>query len=515
MRILLLMAAVVALAFPADASWREARSDHFIIYSEEKPETLRQFAVELERFDAAMRFMRGIPQQADSPSNRLTIFLVPGTADVVRLYGKGGRDVAGFYHGRAGGSYAIAPRATGTQYFGARVVLLHEYSHHFMARNFPYGYPAWFREGFAEFNSTARFNKDGSVDIGLPANHRGWDLAEFSSMPIQALLAASYGNRKSDDVRLLYSFGWLLTHFLTFDKAREGQLGAYLKSINTGTEPAAAAEAAFGDLRQLKKDVERYLSRNRFAALTIGARALKIGEVEIRELSPGASAIMPVHIRSHRGVDAKEAAELVPLARKVAAAHPNDAFVQLALTEAELDAGHLAEAEAAAERALAADPASLKAMVFRGRIAVERLRSAPPASAEDWKAARRWFIRANRADPASPAPLVAYYASFAAEGRPPPVDAAQGLYSAADVATEDRNLRFLTARQYLIDDKPKEARRVLVPTAYDPHGGPAAEAAAGLIAAIDAGGAGAALAVWQKLETEAKAEGEGEGNKAD
>lgn len=510
MRILLLIAAMVALAMPARAAWREARSDHFIIYSEDKPETLRQFAIELERFDAAMRFMRGIPQQADSPSNRLTIFLVPSTAEVARLYGKGGTQVAGFYHGRAGASYAVVPRATGAEYFSSRVVLLHEYSHHFMARNFPFGYPAWFREGFAEFNSTARFNKDGSVDIGLPANHRGWDLAEFSSMPIQALLAASYGNKRGDDISRLYSFGWLLTHFLTFDKERKDQLGAYLRSINTGTEPAAAAEGAFGDLRALKKDVERYLSRNRFAALTIKASALKIGDIELRELSPGASAIMPVHIRSHRGVDEKEAAALVPLARKTAAAYPNDAFVQLALTEAELDAGNLDEAEAAAERALAADPASLKAMVFRGTIAVEKLRSAPAARADDWKAARRWFIRANRADPAAPAPLVAYYASFAAEGKPPPVDAAEGLYSAAELAAEDRNLRFVTARQYLIDDKPKEARRVLVPTAYDPHGGSAAEAAASLIAAIDAGGAGAALAAWRKLETEADARGEGD-----
>ena len=110
MRHLFLSALALVAAMPADAAWREARSPHFIIYSEDKPEVLKAFATELERFDAAMRVLRGLPNGADSPHNKLTIYRVTNLAAVRKLYGAKSDSIAGFYDGRAGGSVAFLPR---------------------------------------------------------------------------------------------------------------------------------------------------------------------------------------------------------------------------------------------------------------------------------------------------------------------------------------------------------------------------------------------------------------------
>src|SRR6185503_7967620 len=44
----------------AQAEWYRASSEHFLIYSEQKPDTLKQFAEKLERFDSAVRVVRGM-----------------------------------------------------------------------------------------------------------------------------------------------------------------------------------------------------------------------------------------------------------------------------------------------------------------------------------------------------------------------------------------------------------------------------------------------------------------------
>src|SRR3546814_20857147 len=92
------------------------------------------------------------------------------------------------------------------------------------------------------------------------------------------------------------------------------------------------------------------------------------------------------------------AAELVGEARPVAARYAGDAFVQRAMAEIEYDAENDAEAEAAADRALALDPGLVPAMLYKGRVLARR--AAKNDRADDWTAARSWFIKANHADPA-------------------------------------------------------------------------------------------------------------------
>jgi predicted Zn-dependent protease len=239
--------------------------------------------------------------------------------------------------------------------------------------------------------------------------------------------------------------------------------------------------------------------------LRVPSTKISIGPIELRDLSPGANAIMPIHMRSRRGVTDEQAKEVVKQARELAAPYPDDPFVQLALAEAEIDAGNLAECDQAVDRVLAADPKSVRAMIFKGRVAMHRLADAKDAKDEDWKAGRRWFVRANHADPDAPEPLIFFYRSFLDEGIAPTPNAVAGLQTASALAPEDEGVRLTLAHQYLVDKKLPEARAALATAAYDPHGGPIADAATRVIAALDKNGAEAALKAWDEKPEEAKA----------
>src|SRR5689334_9434416 len=84
MRMIVALAAL-SVAVPAQAEWYQASTEHFLIYSEQRPEKLRQFAEELERFDQAVRLVRGMPNLPVSKGNRVTIFELSSAGKVQQL----------------------------------------------------------------------------------------------------------------------------------------------------------------------------------------------------------------------------------------------------------------------------------------------------------------------------------------------------------------------------------------------------------------------------------------------
>lgn len=484
----------------AKAEWREASSRHFLVYSEGSTQSVQDFATKLEKFDKAMRLRIGLSDVDFGPANRVTVYLVEDRLAVQRLMSGADRNIAGFYSGRADGSIAVVPRSSEVRTINdiaPATILLHEYSHHIMMQNASVAYPAWFREGFAEFNSTARFEKDGSIGFGAAANHRARSLIGMAPLPIELLFDP--GRRRLNQVEweaTIYGRGWLLTHFLMFEPSRVGQLDAYIKALNSGQDSVTAARAAFGDLKILDRQLNDYLDRRMIPYRLYPAADLTVQPIAIRTLRPGEAATMELRMRARIGVGSEEAARVARDLRKAAAPWPNDPAVQAALAEAEFDAGNLDSAEAAADRALAADPKTIDALTYRARVAMARAKAGQRGDAAAWKEVRRRIALANRADPNDPEPLILYYQSFSAEGAPPTRNAVEGLLQAFELAPQDKGLRLNVARQMLVDGKPAEARAALVPIAYDPHGGAFGQAIAGIVATIDRGGAKAALDAW-------------------
>jgi hypothetical protein len=194
------------LATPLQAAWHRAESDNFIVYSNTSPASLDKFVRRLELFSALLRWRTGV--QIDPAVTKLQVFAVDGEAGVQRAMGKPAKNVAGFYNANITGAYAFVQRGSGgsdVYTLGAETVLFHEYAHHFMLQYFPHGYPAWFVEGFAEFYSTTKFERDGSVNIGLPAMHRGYAIANDTPLPMTRMLAADAGKMSEAETERFYA----------------------------------------------------------------------------------------------------------------------------------------------------------------------------------------------------------------------------------------------------------------------------------------------------------------------
>ncbi|MEN9925419.1 MAG: hypothetical protein RL268_1545, partial [Pseudomonadota bacterium] len=264
--------AAALLSTAASAEWYEARTNHFIVYSQGKRADTIAFAERLERFDNALRIIQRQPHEVAVPDPaKVVIFRFGDDRDIGELAGSPG--VAGFYIPRAAYSVAFTPvrqhRAIGSaervedkSAMSAETVLFHEYTHHFMLRNFPATYPGWYIEGFAELNSTIDLRPDGSFVVGKPANHRSYDLFQMQQLPVRKLLDQNYKFVVAEENLQKYSMGWLLSHYLTFNKSRTGQLASYLKLVGEGKGSLTAAETAFGDLNALDAELRKYKSTN-------------------------------------------------------------------------------------------------------------------------------------------------------------------------------------------------------------------------------------------------------------
>ncbi|MDQ3478263.1 MAG: hypothetical protein M3438_03785 [Pseudomonadota bacterium] len=483
----------------AHAEWHRATSTHFVIYADQHPDKVRDLATRLERFDKAVRLLRKAQDYPPAEGNKVTIFVVEDLKGLRRLIGVGG-GIAGLYEGRASGPIAIVPRTTGTGLKGEirpEAVFFHEYAHHLMLQDINYPMPQWLSEGFAEFMGAARFTEDGGIGLGLVPRHREYGLKQAVEVPLDQLLTGNYTRLHHDQVENLYARGWLLYHYLNFEPSRRGQIDKYLKGLGAGLEPLQATYNAFGDLKKLEKELTSYGARPKLHYIQLPAGHLQIRPVAVTPLSVAEAKIFPIYMQSKVGVTDKTAGPLATKARAIAQYYPTDPFVQVTLAETELDAKNFDAAEAAASRALQANPRSVEAMIFKGRAIMERAAANKlPASA--WDEARRWFMAANKVETEDPEPLMLFHQSFERQGVAPTPNAASALHYALALSPQDADLRLKSAVQHIRNGKGPQARRTLMPIAWHPHRKGAAATARELIKLLNAGKTSEALVLAAK-----------------
>lgn len=476
----LLIALLLAVPGIAHADWYEADSKHFAVLSKDDPQHLEKYAEQLERFDKAMRVLRGIDDPVVAPINRVTVYVVRDAAEIESLSGDG---VRGFYRADIGGPVAFVPRKapSKTNITGSRLytgtsggqfdldgdsVLRHEYSHHFMFDNYPsMALPFWFVEGFAEFHATAIFNEDGSVTFGAPPTYRASSLIDRDRLTVRDMLTSDTRRMDLGEVSEIYGRGWLLIHYMTFAPSRRGQLTSFLQALNQGKSPVEAAKV-FGDLDILQRELTKWMTAPKITVRTIPASAIKIEPVSIRKLSDGEAASMQARIRTKAGLDSKAAPGVLTIARKAAVQFPHDVAAQLELAEAALDAKDYGTARDAADRGIAIAPATEKAYVFKARAEMAIAKAAKLTDAATWAAVRNALVKANSLENQDPEVLMLYYQSYAAGGRSPTATSKAGLYEALDLLPDEPRLRLEVIFQHIADGEYGKAKEALAPITY-------------------------------------------------
>jgi tetratricopeptide (TPR) repeat protein len=493
-------ATLAALFAPglAAAEWRAAETAHFIIYSESPDKQIERLATRLEAIDALMRMATNISDDVEPVKVR--IYEVETTEDVQKALGLTSSGVAGFYSSNALGPFAVTPRRTSfdSATFTPELVLHHEYAHHFMLQYFPAVYPGWYTEGFAELIGSSKIQADGKVAYGLPAKHRGNEIAAYWVSLEEVLLKPARQVRGLDR----YAQGWAMTHYLTFAPERAGQLRRYLQALSAGKSQAEAAQV-FGDLRKLNREARLYVTRGTFPYKEVPVKIAQPVIQKIRPLSAGEAALIPETIAfsdddlsAYRKEGARERERALRDAtlrriRDKAARFAADPFALNLLAEAEYAAGNHREAEAAAERLLALAPRHARGMSLKS-LSLARAAGAlaGPARAAKAAEARKLALEANRADPDDTLPLFAFYQSYHLAGEKPSKAAVTALMQVVETVPADTRARQLLVDQLAADGRWAAAIAFLQPIANSPHESPqrtaAQEQMAKLVAALNA-----------------------------
>jgi tetratricopeptide (TPR) repeat protein len=456
----------------AQAEWREASSAHFVVYANQSETEVRRITERLERYHNAVSAKLKLTDFPVSPSNRVTIYVLSDIGKLQKLYGGKDRQVAGFYTPRAGGSVAFIPEVdvTGKLPDFSEVILLHEYAHHLMFSSSARNYPLWYGEGFAEFFASAGFEKDGSVWLGRSAGHRWAEIMYGADVPIPLLIdsLAYTKQKKRNEADNFYGRSWLLFHYLTYSKERSGQVTQYLQLLEQGQSEVMAAKTAFGDLNKLDSELRKYERQTMMAANQLSGSFLTPGPINIRELRVGEAAMMPMRIRSKRGVDEEQAKILLAEVQKVSAKFADDPAVLAALAEAEHDAGNHAQAIAAADRAITLNPNEINAYLQKG-LAMAAMANENEAPEKAWVDVRKHFIKMNKVENDHPLALKYFYTSYKEQGKAPNANAVKGLEWALELAPFDADLRWMVANQYMEDKRFADAIKTVKPLAHDPH----------------------------------------------
>ena len=468
----------------ARAEWRAAESAHFIFYSESSDKDIEKLAARLESYDKLMRMATGIADDVEPVKVR--IYEVASTYEVEQALGLTDSGVAGFYDSNILGPFAVTPRSTGWQggSFTPALVLHHEYAHHFMLQYFPSVYPPWYTEGFAELIGSSKVMPDGRIGYGMPAKHRGSDIA-VNWVNVADLLLKPPHKLYYD----LYAQGWALTHFLTFSKERSPQMRAYLVALRAGRPPEEAAKA-FGDLQVLNREARRYVTDGAFDYKPVAVEIARPAVKSLRSLSPGEAATIAnvIALRDDelalfrkpgaREREQKLRDENLERIRERARRFGNDPFAQFLLAAAEYAAGPYRESEEAADRLLALRPDHVRGMAIKSlnlaraaRVLQGAERSAKAAEA------RRLAVRANKADPNETLPLLAFYQSFHLAGEKPTKDAVAALAAVVETQPGDTKARQLLVDQFAADRRWALAIQALQPIANSPHESPRRAAA--------------------------------------
>lgn len=471
MRAILLCIACATFTFAshATAAWYEASSENFVVYSSQSKKAAQRFNERLEIYREAMRFFFGHKSSTPSKSNRLTVYVLPGNV-IRQIYGEQGkRNITGVYLPRAGRATAlvIPDRRANRGVNFSEVVLLHEYAHHYMYLHSSGNYPAWLKEGFAEFFGNASFEKNGSVSMGLPAYHRAGDITA-TPLPIRVLL--DYEAYKASPERKIYAFygqSWLLFHMLTFDPARKGQLQDYVIRWRSADNELTAAKAAFGDLDVLEQQMQDYAAQRNMPYLPIAAEKLEKPEVRTRKLAAEEISLVKLKAELARGFSQDRAQELIAKLQAHTQKYPKQSAGWAGLAEVLLTDSEHEQALEVAEKAIALDERNVDAHIHRANALAQQAESVGGRTA--WSRARKAFVKANKIEKDHPLPLYGFYKTFRSEGRQPSKNGMAALLKAYRLAPYDIELRLSVVTELGAQQRYREALEALQPLRSSNH----------------------------------------------
>jgi hypothetical protein len=377
-----------ALAAPS-GKWIEVHSPNFIVVSNAGEGQARRTAVQFEQIRSLFR--DSLSYVKNSPSPVITIMAVKDEDSLRELLPeywaqKGHSHPAGIFLDGGYDQFQVAVNLAAhgdNPYEG----LYHEYYHSVTMPYFP-GLPVWVAEGMADFFGNSVIG-DKNANLGMPNAALIDELRTKPLIPLATLFKVDHNSpyyNEQNKVSIFYAESWALIHYLMLgdQRSHNPSFGAYLAALGQGTSQDEAAAKAFGDLRKLQDNLDKYIGRFSFPIIQVPApakvpdsslNARALSEAEVDAYSGGFLAL-------HRQYDQaepllKESAQLDP---KLALAQRNLAFLHLFRDE------H-ADALTSLSAAIALDPQDATTRFLRAQLTFDGVSHTEPQIENDLRQA--------------------------------------------------------------------------------------------------------------------------------
>jgi tetratricopeptide (TPR) repeat protein len=288
----LLFLVLSGTALAASSPWVEVRSEHFTVLTDSGQKEGIQLVDQFER----MRWVFSVlfPKSAAETDQPIIVLAVHGQKSFEALepaayLAKKQIQLAGLFLRAPDKNYILL--RLDAEFDHPYASVFHEYTH-FQFSKSGIWIPLWLNEGMAEFFQNTEF-RDKDVLLGEPSVDDLLYLRDHTLIPLPVLFKVD-GNspyyHEEQKGSVFYAESWALVHYLQITDRQKNlhRLHDYLALIGKDVDAQTAAEQAFGDLRQLQKELEGYIHAASFMQFKLSSAAAKIDEksFRIRTLTP-------------------------------------------------------------------------------------------------------------------------------------------------------------------------------------------------------------------------------------
>ena len=390
--LIVLSGSVSAAGKDSPENWVQVRSPNFVVLTDSNEKQARKIAGQFERMRAV--FHTGFPKakvDQDMPIIVLAMKDKKGfqSLEPAAYLAKGQLDLAGLFLRAPDKNYVLLRLdAQGAHPYAT---IYHEYTH-FLTADAMEWLPLWVNEGLAEFFQNTDIHEK-EVDLGQASVDDILFLRQNRLIPLETLFAVDakspyYHEEQKGSV--FYAESWAMIDLLfVTDHSKPTFLERYLQMVSQHVDPVTAGERAFGDLRQMQKVLDAYVSHGDYKYFKVAA-PVEINEAgyQATPLTPPAANAVRADFLADNGRE-KDARALLEI---ILRDDPKNASAHETMGMIEFRNGNMEEARKWYEQAVQLDSQSYLAHYY---YAAMSLRSGTPAPAEEIEASLRETIKLN------------------------------------------------------------------------------------------------------------------------
>jgi tetratricopeptide (TPR) repeat protein len=261
----LLLAVPLAPARDKTETWIQITSPHFVVATNASEKQGRRVADQFERMRSL--FHAVFPKAQVDPGAPIIVLAAKDEKGFRALepeeyLAKGSLKLAGLFLRAQDKNYVLLRLDAEGEHPYATVY--HEYTHLLLSKSEDL-IPLWMNEGLAEFYQNTEIHEK-EASLGEPSTEDILWLRQNKLLPLPTLFAVDHNSpyyHEENKGSIFYAESWALTHYIETNDfaAKTNRMSDYLTLLSQHIDPVTAGTRAFGDLKKLQQDLERYVQQ--------------------------------------------------------------------------------------------------------------------------------------------------------------------------------------------------------------------------------------------------------------